>query len=310
MLEKNKMASPAVLFLIFNRIDSTRQVFKAIRQARPSRLYLAADGPRSSKEGEDKKVKAVREYVLKHIDWDCEVKTLFRENNLGCKMAVSGAIDWFFDNEEMGIILEDDTVPDPSFFAFCANMLEKYCNDDRVMHISGVNFQDGVKRGDGSYYFSGFSHVWGWATWRRAWKNYDVTMKELPALLHLGLFDDKAFSNVTKQYLKKVFTKTYENMIDTWDYQWHFAILKMNGICITPNQNLVTNVGFGDDATHTKNANSMVSYLKTQSMELIQHPSGMDLNIEADLCTSEKFFAGPIRKLLYRVKDALKKGSR
>ncbi|MFP4332877.1 MAG: hypothetical protein ACLFQJ_06210, partial [Campylobacterales bacterium] len=129
----------AVLFLVFNRLDTTKQVFEAIRQAKPPRLYVAADGAREAKEGEDQKVKAIREYILQHIDWDCEVKTLFREKNLGCKIAVSSAITWFFENEEMGIILEDDCLPSQSFFWFCEELLERYKDDMRIMMVSGYN---------------------------------------------------------------------------------------------------------------------------------------------------------------------------
>ena len=151
----------AVLFLIFNRLDTTKQVFEAIRQAKPPRLYIAADGARSSREGEAEKVQAVREYIIQNIDWECEVKTLFREQNLGCKYAVSGAIDWFFENEEMGIILEDDCLPSQSFFWFCEELLERYKDDMRVWHIGGSNFQNGIKRGDGDYYFSKYNTFFG-----------------------------------------------------------------------------------------------------------------------------------------------------
>ena len=168
----------AVLFLVFNRIDTTKKVFEAIRQAKPPRLYIAADGARESKD-EEEKVNAVRDYVSSNIDWDCEIKTLFNEKNLGCKMAVSGAIDWFFDNEEMGIILEDDCLPSQSFFWFCEEMLAKYKDDMRVWHVAGNNFHFGWKRDeDYSYYFGGiYGSIWGWASWRTRWNHYDVEMK-------------------------------------------------------------------------------------------------------------------------------------
>jgi len=162
----------AVLFVVFNRLNTTKQVFAAIRKAKPYRLYVAADGPRVAKSGEVAKVKAVRDYVRENIDWDCEVKTLFRENNLGCKYAVSSAVDWFFENEEMGIILEDDCLPHPDFFDFCAKLLECHVHDDRVSVVTGNNFQNGIKRGGFAYYFSKYSHCWGWASWRRAWQQY------------------------------------------------------------------------------------------------------------------------------------------
>ena len=160
----------AVLFLIYKRLDTARRVFEVIRVARPPRLYVASDGPRESKEGEAEKVQAVRDYVMSHIDWDCEVKTLFREKNLGCKYAVSGAISWFFENEEMGIILEDDCLPSMSFFWFCEELLDKYKDDERIVNITGCNFQQGRNNTGYSYYFSIYSHIWGWAGWRSSWR--------------------------------------------------------------------------------------------------------------------------------------------
>ena len=157
-----KLETP-VLFLVFNRPDTTAQVFEAIRQAKPPRLYVASDGAREDKEGELEKVKQVRE-IVSQVDWNCEVKTLFRDKNLGCKIAVSSAIDWFFEQEEMGIILEDDCLPHPTFFRFCQELLERYRDDERIGMISGNNFQFGRKCTDYSYYFSMYSHIWGWAS--------------------------------------------------------------------------------------------------------------------------------------------------
>ena len=169
----------AVLFLVFNRPETTKQVFEAIRQAKPPRLYVAADGAREGKPGESERVEQVRQ-IATEVDWPCEVKTLFRDKNLGCKQAVSSAIDWFFDNEEQGIILEDDCLPHPDFFTFCETLLKRYATDERVWVITGDNFQDGQKRGDGSYYFSRYNHVWGWASWRRAWSKRDMSIKFWP----------------------------------------------------------------------------------------------------------------------------------
>jgi hypothetical protein len=162
--------------MIFRRPDFTSRVFEQIRNVRPARLYIAADGPRSGREGEQQLCIETRA-IIEQIDWDCELKTLFREKNLGCKMAISSAIDWFFEQEEEGIILEDDCLPNQSFFRFCDTMLEKYRNDDRIRHISGCNLQHGKKWGTASYYFSNLTHAWGWANWRRVWKDYDRDLK-------------------------------------------------------------------------------------------------------------------------------------
>ena len=175
----NNLKTP-ILFLIFNRLDTTRRVFEEIRKQKPRQLFVASDGPRVNKDGEREIVEKTRKLVLDNIDWECEVKTLFRGENLGCKIAVSSAIDWFFENIEEGIILEDDCLPAQSFFGYCEELLEKFREDGRISVISGDNFQFGWRNTSDSYYFSKNCHIWGWATWRRAWERYDVEMKTYP----------------------------------------------------------------------------------------------------------------------------------
>lgn len=250
-----KPLDTAVLFLVFSRLDTTKQVFEAIRQAKPPRLYVAADGARVGKEGEAEKVHAVRDFIIQNIDWDCQVKTLFRDKNLGCKNAVSSAISWFFDNEEQGIILEDDCLPSQSFFWYCEELLEKYKNKDDIYLVSGdargpESF--GMKE---DYTFCKYPLIWGWASWARVWKNYDVDIKDWPSqkqlvLSHIG--SNKA----TKLFWTDVFDKMFRKEIDTWDYQFSYLLLKNKGKCIVPRVNLITNVGFGADATHTFNIES------------------------------------------------------
>ncbi|MFT4802822.1 MAG: hypothetical protein ACI9YE_000008 [Psychroserpens sp.] len=281
----------AVLFLVFNRLDTTKQVFEAIRQAKPPRLYVAADGAREFKEGETEKVQSVREYILKNIDWECEVKTLFREQNLGCKYAVSGSIDWFFENEEQGIILEDDCLPSQSFFWFCEELLEIYKDDMRVWKISGDNFQNNLVRGDGDYYFSKFIHIWGWASWASRWKYYDVNM--------LSFESFKASNQVSNIFRKKNIQKYWSDIfltvavgdIDTWDYQWAYTVLVNNGLTILPNKNLISNIGFGSEATHTTNLDSEHSKLPMHDMNFpLIHPSFMIQDVIADEFTESKMF--------------------
>lgn len=272
----------AVLFLVFNRPDTTKQVFEAIRKAKPPRLYIAADGPRSDREGEADKVQAVRDDVINNIDWPCEVKTLLREKNLGCKYAVSGAITWFFENEEMGIILEDDCLPSQSFFWFCEKLLEKYKNHTKVWHIGGNNFQDGIRRGNNSYYFSVFNHVWGWAGWRRAWKYYDLELKGLPHFVKTNMIKDVFKNNIDQKYWLSCFQNTYNNKINTWDYQWTFTMWSNDGLAIYPNVNLVGNIGFGDDAVHTMDANHRYSNLPRFEMNKLTHPPYIVRDIRAD----------------------------
>lgn len=282
----------AVLFLVFNRLDTTKQVFAAIREAKPPRLYIAADGARASKEGEAEIVASVREFILQNIDWECEVKTLFREENLGCKYAVSGAIDWFFDNEIMGVILEDDCLPSQSFFWFCEELLERYKDDMRVWHISGDNFQNGVKRGDGDYYFSKYNHVWGWASWSDRWAYYDV---EIEGFDRFGanqeiksIFEKK----VTQKYWGNIFSKVSRGEIDTWDYQWTYAVLSNSGLSILPNKNLVSNIGFGKAATHTSDSESEFSKIQNEQISVPSKvPSFMLINYLADEYTTLKMFS-------------------
>jgi len=243
-----------VLFLIFNRLDTTKQVFEAIRKAEPPRLYIASDGPRENKEGEKEKVETIRKYVLEHIDWDCEVKTLFRDKNLGCGKAVSQAITWFFENEEMGIILEDDCLPSQSFFWFCEELLERYKDDERIGMISGFNYGYTNRLIKYSYYFSKYPMIWGWASWRNRWLNCDFNMNnlyevELTKQLLL-IFDNKKYKE-KMNILKAV----KENKIDTWDYQWSFNLYLNNQLTIIPKNNYIINIGFGYDATHTKRGN-------------------------------------------------------
>ena len=259
---EDKFVSPdslvtPVLFLIFNRPDTTQQVFNSIKKAKPKQLFVAADGPREKKEGEKEKCEQARK-VIEQVNWDCEVKTLFRDRNLGCKIGVSSAINWFFENVEEGIILEDDCLPSQSFFWFCQELLEHYRNDTRVMHISGNNFQFGRKIGNASYYFSIFGLIWGWATWKRAWRYYDVKMKTYSQFKDEGQIKNIFYNKKMQHYYKKIFDKVYKEKIDTWDYQWLYSRLLNQGISIHPNVNLVQNIGFGIDASHTKNGDNKI----------------------------------------------------
>lgn len=283
-----------VLFLIFNRPDTTKQVFEKIREIQPKYLYVAADGPRTNKEGEKELCAATRNIVLENIDWDCEVKTLLREENLGCGKAVSSAITWFFENVPQGIILEDDILTDFSFFNFCEELLDYYKSDEQVFSITGSNFQDGKKRGNSSYYFSRYSYVWGWATWKRAWEKYDFEMSQLQNFKVKNkiskIFDDKQEQDF--------WIKQFENAksIDTWDYQWTFALWDNNGITITPNTNLTKNIGFGPDATHTTSSNPRISKFELKSINKIKYIKEILVNVEADKYTFYNYYSPIVTK--------------
>jgi len=262
----------AVLFLVFNRLDTTKQVFEAIREAKPPRLYVAADGARETKNGEEEKTKQVRDYILSSIDWECEVKTLFRDQNFGCKMAVSGAIDWFFKNEEMGIILEDDCLPSQSFFWFCEELLEKYKEDMRVWHIAGNNFHLGWKRDeDYSYYFSYYGSIWGWASWRNRWQYYDVEMQgyeEIKSKNYLwDVFGNKEEANFRISNFDEI-----RNGLNTWDFQWAYARFINSGLSIVPTMNLIENLGFNEDATHTTSSSKWSELALSEIDMNLNHP--------------------------------------
>lgn len=237
----------AVLFLVFNRLDTTKQVFDAIREAKPPRLYIAADGAREARAGEEEKVKAVRDYILSNINWECDIKTLFRGTNKGCKLAVSEAIDWFFTHEEMGIILEDDCLPNKSFFQFCELLLKRYKNDYRIWHINGYNH---FPTDNDSYFFMKTAGIWGWASWADRWKHYSVNLDSLPTFSQNEL--KGAFSNKkAKWFWMRKAVQIRQGKIDTWDYQWLITLFLNNALAVVPNKNLIQNIGFNEEATHT-----------------------------------------------------------
>ena len=232
-----------VLFIIFNRPDTTAQVFEAIRRARPPRLYVAADGPRAGREGEIEKCALTRQ-ITESVDWPCEVRRLYRDENLGCGKAVSSAITWYFENEEEGIILEDDCVPDPSFFPYCGAMLERYRNDDRVMMVAGSDYSLRPRVKGPSYYFATYFPIWGWATWRRAWNNYDFRMAAWPEFKRRKGVRKVVRDTTMARWLEDCFEQTYRGGIDTRDYQWAFTGLLGGKLSVCPNGNLISNIGY------------------------------------------------------------------
>lgn len=246
-----------VLFLVFNRIETTRKVFEAVRKVKPPRLYIAADGARSGKQGESETVKLVRDYVTENVDWRCEVKTLFRQENLGCRVAVSSAVDWFFEHEEQGIILEDDCLPSQSFFWYCEQLLDAYREDKRIMLVSGYNKQKKWKEGNYDYFFSNLGGIWGWASWRRAWKENDLSMSQLEQFTENSYFE-YLFGRKAGRVRKKDIWCVYDKNIDTWDYQWGFSRHVNSGLACVPSVNLVSNIGCGVNSTHTVGKRSVL----------------------------------------------------
>lgn len=248
---ENPINTP-ILYLVFNRPEFTVKSFNSIRNVKPKKLYIAADGPRIEKPGEFELTESVRR-IATQVDWDCEVKLLFNKSNKGCKYAVSSAIDWFFENEEYGIILEDDIIPSKSFFIFCDELLTRYKDDNRIGMISGCNFTADKYSFPHSLEYSNYVHIWGWATWRRAWRLYDVDMQswkvgedlrvQLPNLKDNGFLFSKYWGNIFDDVKNKV--------INTWDYQWMYTMWRFDIMSIVPCVNLIENIGFNtDDATH------------------------------------------------------------
>jgi hypothetical protein len=292
-----------ILFIIFNRPDTTLRVFNEIKKIKPSRLYIVADGPRLNKD-ETKACDETRK-IVDSIDWQCEVFKNYSDTNLGCKKRVSSGIDWFFTNEEEGIILEDDCLPDPTFFKFCKEMLERYRDDERIGMISGDNFQFGKIQNEYSYYFSKYSHIWGWATWRRVWKKYDVQISNWPQIK-----EEKALRNIFEQkrdilYWSTIFDDVYTNKIDTWDYQWSYVCFIHKYLSIMPSSNLISNIGFGKiNSTHTKNISKFANMSISPLQFPLTHPVNIVKYIESDKITQRnnypfiRFFIGRLIKRL------------
>lgn len=286
-----KVKSP-ILLIIFNRPETTIEVFNSIKLSKPTKLYIAADGPRSSVVSDKLLCEKTRE-IVNQIDWNCNVRTLFRESNLGCKIAVSEAISWFFENETEGIILEDDVVPISSFFPFCDELLEKYRYANNIGSITGNNLISEYFNPKESYFFSHYANIWGWATWKRVWDNYDVDLRNWKTDKTSGVID--MFSDNTpffSAYWKDQIDAIYSGKMDTWDFQFFLTCWKLNALCIVPKNNLIQNIGFGKLATHTTGSEPKCvteSYPKELSFPLT-HPSKIYRSIDADRTINNNVF--------------------
>lgn len=281
----------AVLFLVFNRLDTTRAVFEAIRAARPPRLYVASDGARPTRVGELAVVEQVRELSTK-VDWDCEVFTLFRTENLGCRRAVSGALDWFFAREESGIVFEDDCVPDASFFPYADELLRRFAGDERIMLLSAMRPFDRLHHFPSSYFFSRYVDCWGWASWRRAWLLYDRDMSLWPALRGTDwLLNVGGGNRLFVRYWRGVFDAAYAGTVDSWAYRWLFSCWVQHGLAVIPSRNLVQNIGFGPEATHTVGVDHPLARTDLESMAFpLRHPQGMICDAQADCWIDHNVF--------------------
>ena len=313
MINSNEALKTPILFLVFNRPICTEKVFKAIAAARPSKLYVAADGARSDRIGENDLCAQVRS-IATMVDWECQVETRFQNENLGCREAVSGAIDWFFEHEEEGIILEDDCLPAPAFFLYCQRLLEDFRDVEEVMMIAGSNFQSSDNQKLQQYYFSKVPHIWGWATWRRAWQHYDLGMADFEQFIR-----DKKWRELSEDlnicyYWMKCFCGAYQGEINTWDYQWVYQILANGGYAITPGINLIKNIGVGSDATHTFSGYAPeLSKMNTGQLSKLSAPEKIEHNANNDNYTYNRILNATfqiIRNPLLRWKKSLRRGFR
>lgn len=280
-----------VAFCIFNRPEVTRQVFQAIARAQPRSLFLIGDGPRDGHAGEHERVSKTRD-IVNQIDWPCDVKSNFSQHNMGCKRRMATGIGWAFEHSEELIILEDDCLPDPTFFGYCEQLLERYRNDDRIMMISGDNFQP-HRRSRNSYYFSRWPHIWGWASWRRAWNRFDVEISSWPRVKAgrglRSVFD----SEQEYRYWESLLDRQHAGEIDTWDFPWAYACWATGGLTILPETNLISNLGFSDTATHTTDHNSKLANLPTEPMGNLTHPSQIVPHAIADQFTWQHVLSPP-----------------
>jgi hypothetical protein len=263
-------ADVPLLMIAFNRPEKTKRIFEAVRAAAPRRLYVAADGPRADVASDSERCERTRR-VLENVDWPCEVQRLYQPSNLGCKRGVGTAISWFLANEENGIILEDDCLPSPDFFPFCAELLERYRDAPEVMMISGHN-PLGRWDGNASYVFTRTTPIWGWATWRSAWARYDPAMTQWSDPVARAIVRSR-MPPTEYRITSQRFDSVYEGCLDTWDFGWAFAILVNHGVSVMPAENLVTNIGFDSEATHTRRPSLREGAVRIHSLESpLRHP--------------------------------------
>lgn len=278
-----------VAFLIFNRPETTEQVFRAIAAARPATLLVIADGPRP-RDGEAELCCAARA-VTEKIDWPCRVLRNYAEANMGCRNRVASGLDWVFSQVDRAIILEDDCLPHPAFFPFCEELLLRYENDTRVAHITGTNLQENRKVSEDSYYFSRIFHVWGWATWRRAWEKYDVDLAQWPQLR------EPVRSYLGNEELFRIWSckldEVHARRLDTWDYQWALSCWASGALAIIPEVNLISNIGFGPGATHTTTRTDEAEIPRQEISFPLRHPRFFFRNAAADSFTERKYYLRP-----------------
>jgi len=286
MNQENKFKTP-ILILAWKRPKKTEELINKIKQINPDNLYIACDGPKNENTLEDNNVNKTKELLLRSFEEVRQKKYLYSDTNQGCKLGVSNAINWFFENEKEGIILEDDCIPHLDFFNFCQEMLVKYRNDERIWSITGHNQQNNIKRGSGTYYFSKYPRCWGWATWRRSWAHYDRDINDWPNIKSNNILKNQLKNQREINFWGKMLDSIYYyNLPNTWDYQWTLSSFLNSGLTIVPNKNLIKNIGFDEDSTHTfiSDANTFIEIDQEKNNYIFPtiHPDYFVINKEAD----------------------------
>ena len=294
------MTRSSIAYIVFNRPKHTSLSFDIIRAQQPPKLFIIADGPRNAHSEDLKNCKAVRD-ILKKIDWPCEVYRNYSEYNLGLKQRVSSGLNWVFNHVDRAIILEDDCIAHPDFFKFCETLLDLYYEDIRVSAITGNNFQDGKWRGDASYYFSKYPHCWGWATWKRAWQQYKGNIPFWSEWSKSDAWLKHVTDKIERNNWEQIFKMVQEEKIDSWAYPWTASVWYKNGLTATPNINLVSNIGFGANSTHTKDKNSKSANMPTKELGALKHPKIIQINLEADRYTFDNHYNGKYSRYPYNL---------
>jgi hypothetical protein len=300
-----KLSTP-VVFAIFNRPEKTAQVFAEIARARPPKLLIVADGPRAARAGEAELCLKARK-IIEKVDWPCEVITNISEVNLGCRKRMSSGVSWAFQQVPEAIVLEDDCVPGASFFRYCEEMLNRYRENESILMVSGSNILEGKKKFGHSYYFSQIPTIWGWASWSNVWnKYYDIEMKFWPEFRSSDALS-KLFNNRdTEEFWVDLFEKSYNGKIDTWEYPWICASFRHRLLSVVPTTNLIHNIGFGADATHTFSTNSPLANIEKKEIEFpLVHPSEIRADAEADSIFQFKIAGRGLRRKLLRIVRSL-----
>lgn len=297
-----------VALLVFNRPHYTAEMFAAVRAQRPARLFVIADGPRPGYPTDVERCAEVRA-IVEQVDWPCEISRNYAEANWGLKRRVSSGLDWVFGQVERAIVLEDDCIAGPDFFGFCDELLERYADDDRVWVITGDNFQNGRRRGRAAYYFSKYNHCWGWASWRRAWTHYQGDLAFWEEWKTSPEWRSMVPSKVERAYWEPIFDRVRRGEIDSWAYPWMGSVWFHGGLTATPNVNLVTNIGFGDDATHTTGSGASFS-LAAGPLGPLTHPRRIRQDRQADKYTFEHAYGRPPARLRSRARNLVRRGVR